>query len=419
MIRQCHSFEDKLPAYTLLARSESLLLSCREILCLHHLLLTNVGSSVLIDTGKVSEAYILCYDVLSQLGENIPESMQPHQITEQIDDALKLVRNISSEKLLKMKEMDERHSISMNFFIIMGSAAFFVNPILFQYISCRMVQLTMKHGLCKQSMMGLAYFAMLFGNMNRAKEGVEIATRIGKAAISCLKDRYHASEHLANFYFVYYGIIAPHTEPLQTCADMLRQGFDAGMSLGDSDIAFFNSIHHIRTLIMAGERLPTLSEKVKYYLKMAKDYNNSTATSFLSLYLNTVTILTDNGEISNSADDSNDLPTNNASAKLLGSIYFQRAVQSYWRGHMKRCQFYTEKYLENVEQISFYSNFMVFIHGLSSFELMKRNTTTKLRRITKKSIRKLRTASSFSSWNAQNKVSTSTSRYLMLLVPPF
>ena len=170
---------------------------------------------------------------------------------------------------------------------------------------------------------------------------------------------------------------------------------------------------------MSGERLPTLSEKVKYYLKMAKDYNNSTATSFLSLYLNTVTILTDNGEISNSADDSNDLPTNNASAKLLGSIYFQRAVQSYWRGHMKRCQFYTEKYLENVEQISFYSNFMVFIHGLSSFELMKRNTTTKLRRITKKSIRKLRTASSFSSWNAQNKVSTSTSRYLMLLVPPF
>ena len=195
---------------------------------------------------------------------------------------------------------------------------------------------------------------------------------------------------------------------------MLRQGFDAGMSLGDSDIAFFNSISHIRTLIMAGERLHTLSEKVKYYLKMAKDYNNSTATSFLSVYLNTVKILTDNGEISNSTDDSNDQITTNADAR-----HEQRAIQAFWRGHMKRCQFYTEKFLYEFNQVSIGSNFMLFIHGLSSFELMKRNTTTKLRRITKKSIRMLRTACSCSSWNAQNKVSTSTSRYLMLLVSHF
>lgn len=382
-------------------------------------MLTNVGWSVLVATGKVSEAYILCYDVLSQLGENIPESIQPYQITEQIDAALKLVRNISSDKLLKMKEMDERHTISMNFYIIMGTAAYLGKPEVLPFIASRMVQLTMNHGLCKQSMMGLVQFALVLVIRNVTQKGVEIATRIGKAVISCSKDRYHASEHLANLYHVYYGLIAFLTEPLQTCADMLRQGFDVGMSLGDSDIAFFNSISHIRTLIMAGERLPTLSEKVTYYLKMAQDYNNSTARAFFTLYFGTIKILTDNGETSNSADDSNDLPTNNASAKLLELIYNQRAIQSYWRGHMKRCQFYTEKYLDEVKKISFYSNFMLFIHGLSSFELMKRNTSTKLRGITKKSIRMLRTASSCSSWNAQNKVSTSTSRYLMLLLPPF
>ncbi len=108
---------------------------------------------------------------------------------------------------------------------------------------------------------------------------------------------------------------------------------------------------------------------------MANAYKNSIARAFFSLYRDTVTILTDNGGTSSSTDYSNDLPTNDANAKLLGSIYFQRAIQAYWLGHIKRCQFYTEKYLEYVKQISFYSNFMLFIHGLSSLELQKRKTS--------------------------------------------
>ena len=345
--------------------------------------------------------------------------MQPCQFTQMIDGALQVVRRMSDKKLLKMKEMDERRCISMNLYIIMGTAAYFGKPEMFQFIACRTVQLTMKYGVCKHSIMGLVHFAVVLGCNNKSKQGVEIATRIGKAAISCSRERYRSSEHLANLYYAYYGIIAPHTEPIQTCADMLRQGFDAGMSLGDSDIAFFNSISHIRTLIMAGERLPTLLEKVNYYLKIANAYKNSIARAFFSLYRDTVTILTDNGGTSSSTDHPNDQTTNDANAKLLESIYFQRAIQAYWLGHIKRCQFYTEKYLEYVKQISFYSNFMLFIHGLSSLELQKRKTSIKLRAITKRSIRVLKTSASFSSWNSQNKVSTSTSRHLLSFVASF
>jgi hypothetical protein len=365
--------------------------------------------AVLISSNKFSEAYILCRDVLSQLGEDIPESLQPDQITKIVLATLQVAKSISNENLLGMKEMDKRLSISMGFYNLLGDAAFSAKSEMFPFFACRMTKLTMENGLCVYSMSGLINFAAILGSSKISRKGVEIATRIGKAALSCSKERYHASEHLANLYHVYYGMIAPHTEPLQTCADMLRQGFDAGMSLGDSDIAFFNSISHVRTLIMAGERLPTLLEKVNYYLMMANAYKNSIARAFFSLYRDTVTILTDNGGTSSSTDYSNDLPTNDANAKLLGSIYFQRAIQAYWLGHIKRCQFYTEKYREYVKQISFYSNFMLFIHGLSSLELQKRKTSIKLRANTKRSIRVLKTSASFSSWNSQNKVSTSTS----------
>ena len=147
---------------------------------------------------------------------------------------------------------------------------------------------------------------------------------------------------------------------------------------------------------------------------MANAYKNSIARAFFSLYRDTVTILTDNGAIPSSTDHSND-----QNVKLLETIYFQRAIQAYWLGHIKRCQFYTEKYLEDVKQISFFSNFMLFIYGLSSFELQKRKTSIKLRAITKRSIRMLKTSASYSSWNSQNKVSTSTRRHLLLLVSLF
>jgi hypothetical protein len=335
--------------------------------------------------------------------------MQPYQISKMIDRALQAVRRISSENLLEMKEMDERRSISMNLYIIMGTAAYFGKPEMFQFIACRTVQLTMKYGVCKHSIMGLVHFAVVLGCNNKSKQGVEIATRIGKAAISCSRERYRSSEHLANLYYAYYGIIAPHTEPIQTCADMLRQGFDAGMSLGDSDIAFFNSINHIRTLIMAGERLRTLSENVNYYLKMANAYKNSIARAFFSLYRDTVTILTGNGEISSLTDHSNDLPTNNTNGEVLVAILFQRAIQAYWLGHIKRCQFYTEKFFQNATFVSLgQPYFILFIYGLSSFELQKRKTSIKLKTIASKSIRVLKTSASFSSWNSQNKVSTAT-----------
>jgi hypothetical protein len=81
-------------------------------------------------------------------------------------------------------------------------------------------------------------------------------------------------------YSIYYGYIAFHIEPLHTCAVMLRQGFDAGMSLGESGMALFNAIQHIKTSFMAGHRLPTLLEKVDYYLEQENTHQNEFAFSW-------------------------------------------------------------------------------------------------------------------------------------------
>jgi hypothetical protein len=119
--------------------------------------------------------------------------------------------------------------------------------------------------------------------------------------VSCYREQYHSAEMLPNLYTVYYGFITPCIEPLQMCADMLQKEFDAGMSLGESGMAFLNSGIYIRYALLAGDRLPTLLEKLDYCLKLANTYQDENIKEPLSLFCETILILINNGGTSSSS----------------------------------------------------------------------------------------------------------------------
>ena len=64
------------------------------------------------------EAYTFCREVLSQLGEEIPASLHPLQLPLLIAGTLPMIRTISEDDLLEMKEMNERLSIILKFYNI-------------------------------------------------------------------------------------------------------------------------------------------------------------------------------------------------------------------------------------------------------------------------------------------------------------
>jgi len=405
-ITQCHSIDDKLPGYALLARSEShharsrFLRGTLVVFCFSNNL--RVTITVHLDRKRFMEAYTLCLETLSQLGEEMPKPLLSCRISEMIEATSNTLQGISDNDLLEMKEIDERLSITMNFYSILSIAAFFGKREMLPFVACRMTQLTLESGLCKHSIMGLVLYAMLLCNGNIAKKDIDCASRIGKAAISCSKKRYHTSEQLPQLYVAYYGFVAPHTEPLQSCADMLRQGFDAGMSLGETGIAFFNSSHHIWTALAAGNRLPTVLEKLDYYLKLANTYQNEITKTFLSINRETISKLIGNGGPSSSTPFAIDAPTDTESTTVLEALYYNRAIQAYWQGYSERCQYYIRKFILLPSSNLWRLHLSTFIEGMNSFQLLKR--TGRLRCIPTKAIRVLKTAASLSSWNWQNKV---------------
>ena len=307
-------------------------------------LLTMFVATVLLARKSFMGAYTICHEALSQLGEELPESLNCQQISDMVEATSKMLTNISHADLLEMKEMDKRQSISMNIYSLMATAEHFapVKPEMSTFIICRMVQYTMEKGLCKYSIAGFVQYAMLLCTSKITKVDIEGALRIAKAAMSCSKTRYDRTDQLPFLYCVYYGFVAVYTEPLQTCADMLRQGFDAGMSLGDTCNAFFNSVQHIKTAIIVGDRLPTLLKKVDYYLKLASTYQNETVGAFLSVNRDTISLLL-GGEPS-STPYAIDVPTNTANAHILEITYYHRAFQAYWQGYSERCEHYIGKW---------------------------------------------------------------------------
>jgi hypothetical protein len=257
--------------------------------------------------------------------------------------------------------------------------------------------------------------------------------------MSCLKKRYHTSEYLPRLYLLYYGTFAHHTEPLQSCADMLRQGFVAAMSLGETGFAFLNSIQHIGVAIASGERLPTLLDRVDYYLKLADVHANDFAKIFHPIIRGMISGLINKGESTSSICHSNVAPDSFVSSILkevaltaasqlptlmvkyggailiLQLMHFTRAIQAFWQGHTKRCQYYIGKYLKTRSDFgTLCSRIILFVDGLNTFRLLGEKSKAKRTAIPnniKNSIDVLETLASQSSWNFRNKVRYSQSLF--------
>lgn len=62
---------------------------------------------------------------------------------------------------------------------------------------------------------------------------VREACRISRLAMSTIKNDRQLTSELSVSCYHYYAFVAPLSEPLQSCSDNLRRGFEVGMACGD------------------------------------------------------------------------------------------------------------------------------------------------------------------------------------------
>ncbi len=276
-------------------------------------------------------------------------------------------------------------------------------PCLTYYFLIIIAIMSHPHCNCFLIFLGLVHYAVHLC-ISETERDIQSGTRIGEAAMSCSKKRFHTPELLPQLIFSYYGYVAYYsTVPFQSCADTLRQGFDAGLSLGDSLTAFFNAIQYMKTAMPAGENLQSLLKRVDYFLASAEKYNSQLAKTYFLIYRGSISTLIDKGESTSSTRYPN-ATVENKTGNIAEMAYFHRAIQAYYQGHHERCQHYAGKLHQISTGAKFNKLYIAFIHGLNTLQILKRQNTAKLRVIPKNAITTLKIATAHSRWNFRNKV---------------
>jgi len=200
--------------------------------------------TLLMSSKRAEDAYSVCHEVLSQLDENIPASCDAQELAALLRKTNNVLNTMSDSELLGMKNMDssDRLYSVLRFYSIMVVVAFFSKPQMMPFLTSRIVQISIAHGVCKHSVRGFVQYAAVLCSCKAMKD-IPGACRIGRMAMAFAKQFNLSDPHI---YYGYFGFVACHTEPLQACADMIRQGFIIGMQVGDISTAFFNAIQHIR-----------------------------------------------------------------------------------------------------------------------------------------------------------------------------
>jgi len=165
--------------------------------------------------------------------------------------------------------------------------------------------------------------------------------------IMSLLDRVDVGDQIPNVYFSFYGTIAWRFEPIQSCTNFLRQGFESGLSSGKSEDGFHCATQAIKGAIFGGENLMSLLKEIDYYLHQLETYNNNAlARNFMLNHRETVSTLIDKGSAT-AIEAKASFPSNHPGES---AVIVHQAIRMYWLGWAERCTHLIEKNWKMIEQ---------------------------------------------------------------------
>lgn len=108
--------------------------------------------SVLHAQGRVADAYKTCSSILTQLGDTVPESIDPELVKAMVPETLKEYNEIYGDEWLGRKVEDSKvHSI-VGLYTQMTTCAFlFKAPHIVAYFVCKGVQISLRNGVCEHT----------------------------------------------------------------------------------------------------------------------------------------------------------------------------------------------------------------------------------------------------------------------------
>ncbi|KAL7538621.1 hypothetical protein ACHAXR_008700 [Thalassiosira sp. AJA248-18] len=206
---------------------------------------------VLSNKGLHREAVDSFFKILLMLGERLPLRMGDAELNDGIESMNGILQNTTDEMILHMEETSGKKSDTlMKIYMELCYSTHFFDPALRGSLSLRMVELTLKNGLCSQSSSGFAFFGEVLVIIGKLDLGI----RLGELAMKLVEKRGYLRLKSQVIAIVYQFIFVLST-PLQAIADAHLTGYRAGQRTGDIMSSVVNCAFMITTRYTAGQCL--------------------------------------------------------------------------------------------------------------------------------------------------------------------
>jgi PAS domain S-box-containing protein len=216
-----------------------------------------------------AQAVATALTCLRLLGIDIPVRPTPAQVQAEYETVWRNLDGRTIESLIDWPLMtDPELQAAMQMLSVCQTPTYFTDAHLWCFLACRMVKVSMEHGMCGASAHGYAYLGTILGPVfHRYSEGYRFAK------LGCdLVEKHSFIAHQGKAYNSM-GLAAPWTQPITTAIDFNRAAFRTATGTGDLTSACYSIARYVTILLLRNDPLDATwreSEMALDFVRKAK-----------------------------------------------------------------------------------------------------------------------------------------------------
>lgn len=252
----CHacylnSLPDKVTKYkdVVLSRTKNFM---EQIKCHHINMLT------LATTGNIKDAVDKFFEVMKNLDEEFPRTVDPSYILSSVLEAKAALSSFSTDSIVAISKMtDKKKQWAMIFMDAIIPYLFPISPTHLPIVAVRMVMHTLKYGLVKESAFGLYTFSF---SLLCILQDVDEACRWTKSTLLIL-DRFNATALYPKINQSQYSFLLYMKKPFQSITNALEENRRDALMVGNVEFAMISYFMHCQFALFTGTCLSDVDKK--------------------------------------------------------------------------------------------------------------------------------------------------------------
>jgi len=216
--------------------------------------------------GEYPQAVDDALTCLHLLGIDLPAHPTREQVQAEYDTVWQNLNGRPIESLIDLPLLtDPEVQAAMQVLATLSSPAFSTDFQLFCLHLCRMVNVTLRHGICGASAPGCGFFGFILGSVfHRHSEGYRFAKLSCDLVEKLGSIAYQARVHLTM------ETIASWTQPIATAIDFSRAGFRSATETGDLTYACYGTHQCVTGLLLRNDPLDAVWRESELALDLAR-----------------------------------------------------------------------------------------------------------------------------------------------------